>query len=197
MADKKPTLQEMQEELAAVQLETAKIGLERAREDNAKWVGEREVKSRQNRDRMAQLQAEVNGRELTTRQCKHRQGGTPKNPFGGKGATSLKVVRMPDGFTKMIMCSVCRLRLFSPHPRDGAQGLRKGETEAQRDRRIAKYEAAEKRFQELYERSQTETLTDEAAQEMDCGTTITMTDALTGNPVLPKRPCDSYLQPTV
>lgn len=116
--------------------------------------------------------------------------------MGGKGPSSLSVANMPDGFTKLILCNICPLRVFSPHPRNMSQKpkflTREGrmETKAEAEARAAKYEQDRKAFEALYEMSK-DKLTAEAAQEMDCGTTFTTTNG-DGIPVLPNRPCDSY-----
>jgi hypothetical protein len=183
----------MQERLAEVQLQEAEMRLELTTEQVRQHEAAKKQRAADNAKRQAQLKAENAVRIGTARRCRHRQGGTPANPFGGKGATALTRAYMPDGFTRLIMCNAgCRLRLFSPHPKNMAQARRKGESEEQRDARVAKFEADKKRFDELWQQAADEALTPESAQPMDCGNTITLTDSQTGNPVLPTRPCDGY-----
>ena len=193
---------EKQALLLNTQLETALIQREQAIEANAKYKGEQRSREENNRKRQGQLRSEVNTRHRGTLSCNHRQGGSPSKPGSGKGPTALNVVLMPDGFTKLIMCSAgCRLRLFSPHPRDGAKAprkatnLRPAETKADAEERVERCQLDLQRFNELLQKAEDDTLTPEAATPMDCGITITLTDSETGMPVLPWRPCDSAPRP--
>ncbi len=180
----------LQAELDACALETAQLNLEEARDRNARMRAEKEDKSRRNKQRQQQLSNDLATRRILSSRCGHRQGGSPNNPLGGKGATALNVVKMPDGFTKLVMCSVCRLRVFSPHPRNQSQKVRDKETPAEAKARATKYQEDLAAFDKLLAMSK-DTLTEEASQEMDCGVTITITNG-DGIPVLPTRPCDSY-----
>lgn len=180
----------MQAELDRIAVETAQLNLEEAKQRNAMFKAKAENKSRFNAQRQAQLGIDRNGRIQLAARCNHRQGATPKNPLKGKGPTSLNVVKMPDGFTLMIMCSICRLRAFSPFPPNQSPKRRKGETQDQADARVEKFHADKKRFDELLEQSQ-DGLTPEATEHMDCGVKIKVTDA-DGMPVYRPRPCDSY-----
>lgn len=185
----------IQDEIAETQLAEAKMRLELTKRQVAAFEASEADKKRRNIERQKQLSSERQTRAADAKRCKHRQGGTPKKPFAGKGSTALRVATMPDGFTKLIMCPICRLRVFSPHPNDMGTDPRnvngKMETETQAKRRVAQYERDKAAFDRLYEMSR-DGLTDEEVQEMDCGTTITLTDTKTGAPVLPRRPCDSY-----
>ncbi len=180
----------VQAELDAIALETAQLNLEEARDRNARIRAEKEDKSRRNKQRQQQLRNDLATRRILSSRCSHRQGGSPNNPLGGKGATALNVVKMPDGFTKLVMCGVCRLRTFSPHPRNQSEKARQGETQAEAKARAVKYREDLAAFDKLLAMSK-DTLTEEASQEMDCGVTITITNE-DGIPVLPTRPCDSY-----
>lgn len=180
----------IQAEIERVQLETALLNLEQAKIQNAQHVARTEEKKRFNAQRQNQLSIDRHGRIELSKRCSHRQGGTPRNPLKGKGPTSLNVVKMPDGFTKMITCSICRLRKFSPFPPDMSTKKKDGETAEQAKKRVAKFHADKKHFDWLLEKAQ-DGLTPEATQEMDCGVVIKVTDA-DGMPVYRPRPCDSY-----
>lgn len=193
---------EIRAELAQVQLEEAQLKLEETRENVAKTKAQKEERSRLNMQRQAQLSSEVTSRYRATRKCNHRQGATPKRPGRGKGPSALNVVRMPDGFTRLVMCSAgCRLRFFSPHPRNAAKGFleiydrsvrkQRKETQAERRMRLRQYRADDKEFKRLMKMIDDHSLTDEAASEMDCGNVIETTDPTTGNRTLRDRPCDS------
>ena len=186
-----------QAELDRVQLETAQLNLEEAKERNAARMQTKAVNERRNRERQNQLASEVHVRRTQAANCTHRQGGPPSDPLGGKGPTALNIVGMPDGFTELIMCSACRLRVFSPHPRNQSKTPRviNGETEtaAEVKARLKKYEEDLERFTALRKRAKDEALTPEAATKMECGTTISVINSV-GMPVYRERPCDSYPQ---
>jgi len=181
----------MQAEIDRIQLETAQLNLEEARESNAERKARKEANARKNRQRQDQLAADVAVRKQQAKRCKHRQGGSPVDPFNGKGATSLNVAKMPDGFTLLIMCGVCRLRKFSPHPRDQGTKPRPGESAQQAKDRVEKYLADKAEFDILLDQAK-DTLTPEAAQFMDCGTVIQTINPDTGAQTFRPRPCDSY-----
>lgn len=179
-----------EEEMQRIQLETAKLTLEEAKERIAKSDGEKKRRARLNAQRQGQLRIDNAGRVELSKRCSHRQGGTPKNPLKGKGPTSLNVVKMPDGFTMMIQCSICRLNLYSPHPGNQSTKPKHGESSSDTKRRIAKFHTDKAYFDALLEKSQ-DGLTPESTQIMDCGVKLRVTDA-DGMPVLRPRPSDSY-----
>lgn len=180
----------IEQEIKRVQLETARLQLDEQRDRNEHLKATKAEKSRRNMERQKQLRAEVSTRTQISNKCKHRQGGTPKNPLNGKGPTALNIAMMPDGFTKLIMCSVCRLRVFTPHPRNQSTKPRDGETAAQAKNRAGQYQDDLEYYNRLMEMAK-DNLTEEGAQEMDCGTTIVLRDD-EGREVLPTRPCDTY-----
>lgn len=180
----------IQDQIAAVQLETAQLQLERQKEENAQYKARKAEKERQNAQRQEQLSIDRNNRVRTAALCTHRQGGTPRNPMKGKGPTALKRIKMPDGFTVLIACSICRLRKYSPHPMNKSPKRKKDESEAQAKARVEKYEADVIEFARLNEEAE-DGLTAEATQPMDCGVKFRVTDA-DGRPVYRQRPCDSY-----
>lgn len=172
-------------------LREAEMRLEMTEETVTAYQNTKADRERKNRQRQAQLATDRANLKALSKQCSHRQGGSPKNPYKGKGDSALNVFNMPDGFTKVVKCIVCRGVMWSPHPADQAKNQRLGESAAERDARVAKYEADLAEFDRLYEMAK-DKLTEEAAQEMECGTTISTTDLNTGAPILRRRPCDSY-----
>lgn len=193
---------EIRADLAQVQLEEAQLRLEQTREDVAKTKAKKFEQSRLNAQRQSQLSSEVTSRYRATRKCNHRQGATPKRPGRGKGPSALNVVKMPDGFTRLIMCSAgCRLRFFSPHPRNAAKGFleiydreknaKRKETQQERRTRLRQYHADDREHKRLIKMIEEHSLTDESATEMDCGNVIETIDGETGQRTLRDRPCDS------
>lgn len=193
------TAEQVRAELDAINMETAQVSLEQARlkleqtrEEVEQWKAQREQRSEQNRQRQAQLATDREETARTARVCTHRQGGSPRNPYGGKGQSALNSAVMPDGRTTLITCSICRLRVFSPNERDLAKNPRDGETKEQAAARVKRYLEQRKEFDLLLEQA-SDKLTPEAAAPMHCGTTFTFMNG-DGQEVLLPRPCDSYAQ---
>lgn len=191
-------------ELEKIQLETAQLDLDEAKDRNATRIAQKAQSERLFKERQRGFAAATNNRrKMRDEMCSHRQGGSPNNPYEGEGKSALGVTRMPDGWTKMIKCLVCRGEWFTPHPYNmrtdpfpagfhmaGGVVRDKKETEAQVKKRVEKFHADTEQFNKLLKMAK-EKLTDEAKQEMDCGTTHTLTNMETGVVVYPWRPCDT------
>lgn len=179
-------------EIKRVELETAQLNLEEARDRNVRLKHEKADRTRKNEQRQSQLATDRhNRRVLRDKTCSHRQGGSPASPFKGKGDSALNIFNMPDGFTQLVKCVICRGEWWSPHPSDQATAQRPEESAKERDARVAKYKSDLAAFNEIKAKAE-DKLTIEAAQPMDCGVTFTTTNTETGAPVLRRRPCDSY-----
>ena len=117
-----PTLEEMQREIAALELEAKKLQLEDLRITTAEHKARREQKKRENQQRQEQLRLEREGLEALQEKCSHLQGG------GGDGSDILDgggdpskpciyVTRMLDGKTYLFQCPHCRMKFLGPpHP---------------------------------------------------------------------------------
>jgi hypothetical protein len=189
----------MQEQLEEIQLRTAQMNMKLAERELQKFEAKERSKSVQNAQRQSELASKMRGRWEVARKCAHKQGASPKNIYKGKGDTTLKKVRMMDGFTMLIHCAICRLAVFSPHPYDRNPEpqidylTRRMETEARARKRVAKWEADTEAFAELMEKSE-ESKSDEYSSTMDCGNSFEVKDHK-GMPVYRRRPSDFYPQP--
>lgn len=115
MAEK--TVDQMQKELLETQLETARIGLEKTREENSDYKRRKQVAARTNENRQRQFQSDrANLRNLQRSVCQHMAGGDAEgSPLEGGGKFAfcvLHVTIMPDGVTQLIQCPRCRLMLY-------------------------------------------------------------------------------------
>lgn len=185
MADK-----DVQARLEAIVLQTAEINLEKAEQEAAEYQAKKAQSSRLKAQRQAQFATDRRGKASLSKRCNHKMGGTPKNPYKGNGDTALKVIKQPDGFTTLILCVICPLRVFSPHPKDQSKKQRQGESQQQAKARVEKYVADKETFSELMEKSQ-DSISADFTQPMDCGITIERT-TMDGDPVYGRRPCDTY-----
>lgn len=174
-----------------VQLEREELELEETREATAQRKAERGQKARKVEMSQATLQKARENAHHLAKACAHRQGGQNGNLYKGKGPTALKVEKHPDGFTIKIRCLNCPLRVTSPFPPNGSKKLKQGETPADRDVRVAKFKEDKERFDRLYEMSQEDALSAEAAQAMESGMTFKFLDD-DGNQIYKPRPSDTY-----
>lgn len=189
MAEK--TLDEIQHEIAAIQLQTARINLEKAKDENAKYEANNALRSRLNRQTQRQLRTDHYERARVIRDCTHRQGGSPGRERRGDGPSALRVVILPDTRT-LIMCANCPLRVFSPLPTDKSPRQKPGETAAEAKARVVHYRTELEEFERL-EMLSAQQLTPEAAAPMHCGKQFTFAGRDGESMVMPA-PCDSYAQ---
>ncbi len=188
----------MTQQLEEIQLKTAQMNMKIAERQLQQFENAERAKASKNAQRQADLRNKVIGRAKVAAGCSHRQGASQKNIYKGKGDTTLKKVRMMDGFTTLIHCAICRLAVFSPHPYDRNPEPQKNihtgnlETAAQAKARVEKWKADTERFEALLEQSE-ESKSDEYSSTMDCGNTFAITDEK-GLPVFRRRPSDFYPQ---
>jgi hypothetical protein len=185
------SMAEIEAELKRVELETALLALDEAKERNAALKAAKAVTSRVKAQRQAQLKTDLREKTQVMSGCTHRQGGSPGRERKGSGPSALRVVILPDN-RELVMCANCPMRVFSPLPANKSPRLLPGETEKQRDARVAEYHATVAAFEKLKELSQDQ-LTPEAGQPMHCGKTFAFEDG-NGNQISMPAPCDSYSQ---
>jgi hypothetical protein len=132
---------ELQREILEVELETRRLNLERAREDNTSYLERKKMLVRQ-REQM-QLTSQANAKKASALQafCNHRQGASPDNIYEGTGPSCLTRSRIFFSGNYLIQCVWCGLKLQRPHPAMKNRKPRPGETAEQRDQRVKKYEA--------------------------------------------------------
>jgi hypothetical protein len=183
------------EEIKEIQLQTARLNLERDKEALAKFRADEAVRHRNNKQRQAQLQSDRSTKLAQAARCKHKQGGDPKSPLEGDAMadSALYTMKMPDILpggmqTIMIKCLRCPLRVFTPHPSRASKKLREGETRAQMEARVAEYQKDLKEFDRLMEESRKKK-SPESREPMDCGVTISGRND-DGEMVFWQRPCD-------
>jgi len=110
------SLEEIQRVIALTELQAKLLDLDRIKDDNARRLAHIEAIRKHN----AQIQAdmETQQRQLAYAQsiCRHRQGGRPQNVYAGDGKPCIVRTQMLDGFTWLLQCQRCRLKVFTPHP---------------------------------------------------------------------------------
>ena len=114
----KMSLEEIQREIAEVELQTARLGLEAQKKTNADFVEKERRRREANQKRMDELAVARNNYYAQIRECRHRAGGNPKSHLrGGSGANAFSVLTrniMPDSVTILVTCGRCFLKMYTP-----------------------------------------------------------------------------------
>ena len=114
------SLEEIQRQIAEVELQTKTLLLDQARRSNDDFLtGERRRKEA-NQRRMAELDELRRNHEATVKRCRHRSGGTPKDIQKGGGIGSFSIISraiLPDGVTILLQCPRCRMLKYPPSDR--------------------------------------------------------------------------------
>jgi len=115
--EQKRSVEDIQREIAEVELETKRLLLGQARKSNEEFNAREAQRHAANKKRMAELEAGRKNHEATVAQCRHRSGGNPTNPLKGGGIGSFSVISkaiMPDGVTILLQCPRCRMKKYTP-----------------------------------------------------------------------------------
>jgi len=127
------SLEQIQREIAEVELQTGQLNLAEARKRNETFLAAEEARRRGNRQRQAELKQGREGREAIVTECRHKSGGSPNNILHGGGIGSFSVISraiMPDGVTRLLQCPRCRMReYFRPLTRQEEVKLKKNDSE--------------------------------------------------------------------
>jgi len=146
----KSRIETMQEELLEVQLETARIGLAKAKSENQAWHEREQSHKIANHQRQAHLKNVDAQRDAVQRACLHKQGGGPEDRYEGDGKSCLTLARVFFSNNFLIQCNRCDLAVQRPHPkRKTPRPLFKGETQEQIKNRIELYNEDVTRYEAL------------------------------------------------
>ncbi len=115
MAEAKRTTEDIQREIAEVELQTKQFNLAQAKRTNEDFVARDQQRRKANAQRMTELKQGREGRAQLVRLCRHKSGGTPDNILKGGGIGSFSVITralMPDGVTIFLQCLRCPLQMY-------------------------------------------------------------------------------------
>ena len=198
------TREQMELEILEAQHKKAMLDLDETIDTNAQRTQQKAVKARVNAERQKGFETVRQSQEERFRRCTHRQGGKMNQlDVRQTNQSALMVMKMPDDFTIVISCPVCRGRRVSPHPylqrkqpfpagyHVTATGiiLEKAETASEVADRLAKYADDKEEFDALLKMSRDKLV---EVPDMDCGTVHILTNTETGNRVLPWRQSDVW-----
>lgn len=115
----KKTLEELQLEIAQVELQTKTHQLKKAKADNDDLEAKEIRRHEANRLRMSELAQGQRNHAATVKACRHKSGGTPKNILKGGGIGSFSIISrtvLPDGVSVLLQCPRCRMIMYPPTP---------------------------------------------------------------------------------
>lgn len=116
MAPKKVRpLADLQRDIAETELLTKQLGLAEAKKRNELFMAAEETRHRGNRQRQKEMEQGRRAQASIVKACRHKSGGSPGNILRGGGIGSFSILTralMPDGVTRLIQCSRCRLKTF-------------------------------------------------------------------------------------
>lgn len=109
------SVEDIQREIALVELQTKKLQLEEAKKNNAAYLEAEKQRSKRNRQRQGELKQIAQAEEAVVKKCRHKSGGNPKDVLRGGGIGSFSIISralMPDGVTVFLQCARCRMKIY-------------------------------------------------------------------------------------
>jgi hypothetical protein len=113
----KMTVEELNLEIAQVELETKRLMLAEQKKRNADFTEAERSRHEANQKRMDELTNTERNKARVISTCRHRSGGTPANLLRGGGRFSFSLITravMPDGKTILLQCPRCRMMKYPP-----------------------------------------------------------------------------------
>jgi hypothetical protein len=197
------TKEQMEMDILEAQHKAALLNLDELIDTNAQRQQTKAVKQRVNAERQWGFETRRAGQERRFALCTHRQGGALNElEVDENNQAALTVLKMPDDFTVIVSCLVCRGSRVSPHPylmrklpfpagfhMPGGVILEKAETAGEVRDRLAKFADDTEEFNALLKLSKKKLA---KVPAMDCGATHILTNSETGEKVYPWRQSDVW-----
>lgn len=110
------SLEELQRVIALTTLQSNLLELDRIKDDNARRLAHNEAIRKHNVQLQADMESERRQLAYVQSVCRHRQGGRAQNVYAGDGKPCIVRTQMLDGYTWLLQCLLCRLKVYTPHP---------------------------------------------------------------------------------
>jgi hypothetical protein len=110
------SLQEIQRRIAAADLQAKLLELDRITDENHKRIAKKEALERFNRQIQEDIRSQQKILEYAQSVCRHKQGGRYQNVWAGDGKPCVSRTQMLDGYTWLLQCLRCRMKILTPHP---------------------------------------------------------------------------------
>ena len=117
MANEKRSNEDLQREILEVELQTKRLLLGKAKQDNEDFEAREKRRHDLNKQRMSELAEGRKNRAAMVKMCRHKSGGTPANVLRGGGIGSFSIISralLPDGVTIVLQCPRCRMLMYPP-----------------------------------------------------------------------------------
>jgi hypothetical protein len=108
--------EELETLIAQVTLEQQLLELDRIKDESNKRVASKEALVKYNAQIQQAMSQEAAMMASFQKRCRHRMGGQHKDPYSGDGRPCVVRTQMLDGYTYLLQCTRCRLKVFTPHP---------------------------------------------------------------------------------
>jgi hypothetical protein len=115
---RKARIEAMQERVLEVELQTKMRLLRKAERDEQAFEETERRRHEANKTRQDELRVAKRNHEAVVKMCRHKSGGNPQNVLRGGGIGSFSTITsflMPDGVTRLLQCTRCRMKIYSPH----------------------------------------------------------------------------------
>lgn len=110
------SIDEIQRVIALTDLQAKLLDLDRIKDENARRIAHQEAIRKHNAQIQADMESQSRQMAYAQSVCRHRQGGRHQNVFAGDGKPCVTRTQMLDGYTWLLQCLRCRLKVFTPHP---------------------------------------------------------------------------------
>jgi hypothetical protein len=110
------SLQEIQMAIAQADLQAKLLDLDRIKDENKRRLAVKQANEDFNRQIQEEIRSQKRILEFAQSVCRHRMGGKYQNVWAGDGKPCIAKTQMLDGYTWLLQCTRCRLKLFTPHP---------------------------------------------------------------------------------
>lgn len=111
------SLDELQLVIAQADLQTRLLDLDRIKDENGKRIANREALEKYNRQIQMDIASQEAGLKWAQDHCRHKMGGRHQDVYSGDSHRStITRTQMLDGYTYLLLCTRCRLKVYTPHP---------------------------------------------------------------------------------
>lgn len=110
------SLPEIQRMIAVADLKARMLDLDRIQDENKQRIAKKAALEKFNRQIQEEITSQQKMMAFAQSVCRHKQGGKYQNVWAGDGKPCVSRTQMLDGYTWLLQCTRCRLKVYTPHP---------------------------------------------------------------------------------
>jgi hypothetical protein len=110
------SLKQIQVAIARADLQAKLLDLDRIKDENQRRLAIKKANEDFNRQIQEEIESQTRILKYAQSVCRHRMGGKYQNVWAGDGKPCIAKTQMLDGYTWLLQCTRCRLKVFTPHP---------------------------------------------------------------------------------